>query len=102
MYDMTRQAVWERLKRNHVNLRTKKILPFIMYDGLKFTLSGNGYYRATIRDKYISLHRYKYQKEIGKIPDDWDVHHIDMDKQNNKIENLQALPKADHTRLHHG
>ena len=64
MYSMSRQAVWERLKRNNIELRSKKILPFIIYDGIKFTPSEYGYYRATRRDKHIALHRYKYEKEI--------------------------------------
>lgn len=97
---MTRQAVWERLKTNGIELRTKKVLPYVIYDDIKFTPSGNGYYRATHRYEHTSLHRYKYQKEVKPIPDDWDVHHIDGNKLNNKIENLQALPKSEHTKLH--
>lgn len=85
IYSMSRQAVWERLKRNKVIFRTKKILPFIMYDNIKFTPSEYGYYRATIRTKHISPHRYKYEKEVGKIPHGYDIHHIDGDKQNNDI-----------------
>lgn len=97
---MTRQAVWERLKNNKINLRKKKILPYVMYDGIKFTPSGNGYYRATSRERHISLHRYKYQKEIKQVPDDWDIHHIDGNKLNNKLQNLKALSKSEHTKLH--
>lgn len=98
MFSMSRQAVWERLKRNKVQLRTKKILPFIIYDNIKFTPSGHGYYRATIRTKHISLHRYKYEKEIGKIPEGYDIHHIDGNKQNNDLSNLECLSKSDHTK----
>ena len=97
---MSRQAVWERLKRNNVEMRTKKVLPFIIYDGLKFTISKNGYYRATRRDKHVSLHRYKYQKEVGKIPEGYDIHHKDGNKLNNAIDNLECLSKADHTKLY--
>lgn len=100
MYDMSRQAVWERLKRNNIKLRAKKILPFIMYNNIKFTPSGNGYYWATSRDKNISLHRYKYIKERGPIPKNWDIHHKDENKLNNNIENLEALLKSEHTKKH--
>lgn len=98
MYEMSRQAVWERLKRNNVVMRKKKVLPFIIYGGIKFTPSENGYYRATRRDKHVSLHRYKYEKEIGKIPDGFDIHHIDNNKLNNDIKNLECLPKHEHTK----
>ena len=33
----------------------------------------------------------------GKI---WDIHHIDTNKLNNKLENLVYLTKADHSKLH--
>ncbi len=104
MFDMSRQAVHERLVRYGVTFRQKKLLPFVMYDNIKFTISSTtGYYRNTDRSSRgcaISLHRYKYQKEIKVIPDDWDIHHIDFNKLNNKIENLTAMPKAEHTKLH--
>ena len=42
------------------------------------------------------MHRYKYEREVGHIPDGWDIHHIDHDKTNNDIDNLVAIPKAIH------
>lgn len=100
MLGVSRQAVWEKLKNNNVKLRKKKLLPYIIYDDIKFTISSNGYYRATRRDKHISLHRYKYEKEVGKIPSGYDIHHKDFNKINNNIENLECLSKSDHTRLY--
>lgn len=98
IFSMSRQAVWERLKTNGVKLRTKKVLPFIIYDGIKFTANDNGYFRATRRDKHISLHRYKYTKEIGPIPKGYDIHHINGDRQDNSISNLECLSKSEHTK----
>lgn len=104
MYGLTRQAVWERLKRVGVAARKKKLLPFIMYDGIKWAISkSTGYYRNTDRTSRgcsLQLHRYKYEKEVEPIPDDWDIHHKDECKTNNELSNLLALSKADHTRLH--
>lgn len=103
MFSMSRQAVFERLKRNGVELRSKKVYPFIVYDGIKFTPSGYGYYRATSRTGHISLHRYKYEKEVGKIPFDYDIHHKDGNKQNNELSNLECISKSDHARIYkHG
>ncbi len=103
-YGMSRQAVWERLKQNDVQFRTKKLLPVIIYDGIKFTKSKDRtYYRntdRTSRKANLVLHRYVFEKEAGKIPENWDVHHIDMNPNNNDIMNLIALPKDVHTSLH--
>lgn len=103
MFSMSRQAVFERLKRNGLDLRAKKVYPFIIYDGIRFTPSGHGYYRATSRKGHLSLHRYKYEKEVGVIPEGYDIHHKDWNKQNNAIENLECISKSDHARIYtHG
>lgn len=96
----TRQAVWEKLKNGNVTIRKKKLLPYITYDEKKWTISKTtGYYRSTeSRKKHISLHRYVWQKERGEIPEGYDIHHLDGDKTNNTIENLECLPKAEHTK----
>ena len=97
----SRQAIWELLKSHKVETRKKKLLPFIIYDNKKWTISKTtGYYRETTsRKKHLSLHRYVYEKETGlTIPPGYDIHHIDLDKTNNKLSNLECLPKAEHTR----
>ena len=45
-------------------------------------------------------YRKLYIKKIGEIPSDWEVHHIDGNRQNNSIKNLVALPIKLHKRLH--
>lgn len=97
----SRQAIWEKMKNAGVKMRQKKLLPYIIYDEKKWTISKTtGYYRLTnSRKKHFSLHRYVYEKEKNtKIPSGYDIHHIDKDKTNNKIENLECLPKAEHTK----
>lgn len=100
MLGATRQAIWEKMKHAGIETRKKKLLPFVMYDGKKWTISKTtGYYRLTnSRKKHISLHRYVYEKEKGAIPDGYDIHHLDEDKTNNCINNLECLPKSEHTR----
>lgn len=42
-----------------------------------------------------------YEKETGeRIPDNFHIHHIDMDRNNNDILNLVALPLSLHNRYH--
>lgn len=50
--------------------------------------------------KLISLHRFVWTCYNGEIPDGYDIHHKDFDKNNNDISNLVALPKALHQSLH--
>ena len=47
------------------------------------------------------LHIYIYEKYNGKIPKGMQVHHIDHNKDNNDISNLQLLTKKEHNRIHY-
>jgi hypothetical protein len=66
---------------------------YINYKGYKV------YYR---NGKEISEHQEIYCKHwhIKKIPKGYVVHHIDENKQNNKIENLKLISRGNHTKLH--
>lgn len=46
------------------------------------------------------LHRTVCYKVNGPFPSDWVVHHIDENKKNNKPENLIAMPRKLHDKLH--
>lgn len=53
------------------------------------------------REKQTSLHRHLYEQHIGhKLPKDYFVHHINHDKHDNRIENLELVHKSEHTRQH--
>ena len=45
-------------------------------------------------------YRKLYEKNIGKIPDKWDVHHIDFNHNNNSLNNLIAVPSMVHMIIH--
>ena len=57
---------------------------------LTIPLRGNGV-RCTAR-----IHRLVYKTFIGDIPPGYEIHHKDGNKQNNNVENLEALSKRDH------
>lgn len=47
------------------------------------------------------LHRDVWRYYYGEIPEgDYEIHHIDCDKSNNDISNLQLLTREEHRRLH--
>lgn len=69
-----------------------------------------GPYRATpIKAKYLSvkvngvkmqLHRYLMEQHLGrKLGADEDVHHINGNKRDNRIENLQVMSHSEHSSL---
>tara|TARA_S200002703_G_C3736998_1_gene226584 strand:- start:674 stop:880 length:207 start_codon:yes stop_codon:yes gene_type:complete len=45
-------------------------------------------------------YRKLYENKIGKIPNDWEIHHIDFNHNNNNIDNLIAIPKIVHVVIH--
>lgn len=56
--------------------------------------------KLKINGKSIATHRYVWEQANGPIPDGWEVHHVDLDRFNNDLSNLQAMPAADHRALH--
>ena len=58
-----------------------------------------GYVRRTENGKRIFAHRWEWEKYKGPIPEGYDIHHIDGDKKNNAIENLECLPHDVHAKL---
>ena len=65
---------------------------YINKDGyLQFT---NGKHRGKL------YHRVIYEKFVGDIPEDCVVHHIDGNKLNNDILNLEVMSFEEHSRMH--
>ncbi len=94
---VTRQCVFKSFLKRGFALRGVSFRPFQEYDGKKFTLRNTGYYSLS-KGKRGLMHRYVWEKENGEIPKGWDIHHIDGKKSNNSVNNLECLPKAEHTR----
>ena len=68
-------------------------------DGYKFRKDKKtGYWLCTTLGK--RLHRYIYEKYNGPIPKGYEIHHIDINKDNNEIENLQMVTRKEHHEIH--
>jgi len=98
-YGVTRQSVYGVFKDRGFSLREKKQLPYIVWNGNKYTLTTDGYYRRTDGNREL-LHRDIWAFNYGEIPVGYDVHHKDENKSNNAVDNLELLTTEDHTRLH--
>ncbi|MFM9414394.1 HNH endonuclease signature motif containing protein [Peptococcus simiae] len=75
----------------------------VMLNGYKFTKDAStGYYLSSckIGGERKRLHRYVWELEKGRIPKGYHIHHIDGDKNNNRIDNLQLLKGEEHASLH--
>ena len=46
------------------------------------------------------VHRAIWSYFVGEIPNGYVIHHVDENKANNAIENLQCLTKAEHDKIH--
>ena len=79
-----------------INIDTPK---YVKFDDLIFTRdNATGYYlNSSIGER---LHRYVWQYHNGTIPPKHEIHHIDHNKNNNDISNLQCLHRTEHRRLH--
>jgi len=65
------------------------------FDGIIYTIRDSSHYT-----KQLPMHRIIFAYYRGEIPEGYDIHHIDGDKSNNDISNLQCLTRSEH-RAHH-
>jgi hypothetical protein len=70
---------------------------YIIYNSKKYYPSGNGYYKH----KGHYLHRVKMEDKIGRrLRPDEVVHHIDGNRENNALENLEIISDLAHRKYH--
>lgn len=68
----------------------------IEFQGRRYRQRKDGYFVAQVK-----LHREVWQSVHGPIPKGYHVHHINGDKGDNRIENLELLSHADHSAHHY-
>lgn len=69
------------------------------YFNEKFYLTKFGYWVCT-KNKIPWAHRWVWINTNGPIPPNMDIHHIDENKGNNEIGNLQCVSRSDHLKIH--
>ena len=102
-FGITRQCVFKMFKKRGYELRNRPApLPYVMFNGHKYTLRNTGYYGRT-NGRRTLIHRDVWKFHHGKIPKGYDVHHLDRDRSNNAIENLELISHSEHSRKYaHG
>ena len=77
---------------------------FVEYDGIRFYKAKTGYWIGHIGNRPNRcpkrLHIYVWEKENGKIPKGYDIHHKDQNKSNNELGNLELVNRTEHRRSH--
>lgn len=66
---------------------------------------GHGYKICIVRyadgtERSITLHRYIYECEHGRMPSTMHIHHKNGDKSDNRLKNLEAKTASSHARDH--
>jgi hypothetical protein len=71
---------------------------------MQHSLTPKGYlrYRKDASGKLRMEHNVIWEMHHGPIPAGMQIHHIDFNKTNNVIENLQCVTPLEHKRLHSG
>ncbi len=98
-FSVTRQGVYKMFSKRGFAMRTVEPLPFIVWNGNKYTRRPNGYYARTSKGRRY-LHIEMWEQANGPIPDGLEVHHADGDKTNNRLVNLELLTSSEHGRRH--
>ncbi len=84
-------------------LRTKCETLQIRRDSLgrfSYTTGTGRYKRKQVGEKNLQEHRFIWEQHFGKIPEGKIVHHINGNKLDNKIANLQCITFDEHNKIH--
>lgn len=71
---------------------------------LKILTTRNGYFyfapSVHCKQKKIMINRAVYEAFVGPIPEGYDIHHINHNRQDNRLENICLLEKHRHRKMH--
>lgn len=99
-YDNLNEENWGTRQQGMVR-RKKTKNPSQEFNGVVFYRKPEGYFKSDYkRDGGKLLHREVWIYHNGEIPQGYHIHHIDEDKANNSIENLQLISASDHSKEH--
>ena len=95
-FGISRQSIYKMFKLRGFQLRRRvEPLPYVLFEGRKYTLRNTGYYGCTTDEREL-LHRAIWKSHFGSVPEGYDVHHLNRDKSDNRIENLELIRHSQH------
>lgn len=62
------------------------------------TIQTNGYVQAKVNRRPYLAHRLIYEATVGPIPEGWHIDHLNADRTDNRICNLEAVPAEENIR----
>ena len=87
----------EKVVKKYLNKRDGYI-SIKLFDDIE-GLNG-GWINKKQKGKQFRLHRIVYTLFIGQIPENYSIHHIDKNKNNNHYKNLICVSKSKHLSIH--
>lgn len=100
IYDVSVRTIIRRLGAAGVNLKARRNSRSRRRGG-PLHCDAKGYLQTSDRaGQLIRLHRGCWEACCGPVPEGYDIHHVDGNRQNNEIENLACMPRGEHARLH--
>jgi Mor family transcriptional regulator len=100
-YDVSKQVVAKRFRRALIVTRPIVRRASQIFNGVRYYLANNGYFYCRSKGIQRLMHRAVWEHYNGPITDSRHIHHIDSDRSNNKIENLELLDQSSHMKNHY-
>lgn len=91
IYKQSRQSIYDVFSTRGYKLRSKELKGLTIIDGHRFTLMKGGYLRGTVNKKRVTIQKYVWEKIKGLVAQGFVIHHIDGNKLNNDITNLELV-----------
>ena len=88
------------LSEEHKKSIKNGMLKYFEDKGRTGTICKSGYKAITINGKREYEHRLVWKKYYGNIPKGFQVHHINGNKLDNRIENLKLISNSEHQKIH--